>query len=56
MFIKKIYRIVLKFIFFNLLKLTNFIINKTGFYIVPALNKINFANFIYSTNNRRLVF
>lgn len=56
MFIKKIYRIVLKFIIFTLLKLSNFILNKADYYVIPALNKINFTNFVYSKSNRRLVF
>jgi hypothetical protein len=56
MFIKKIYRIVLKYIIFILLKLSNFILNKADFYVIPALNKINFTNFVYSKSSRRLVF
>ena len=56
MFIKKIYRIIHKFIVFILFKLINFILIKSDFSIIPAINKINFSNFIYSENTRRLVF
>jgi len=56
MFIKKIYRIIHKFIVFILFKLINFILIKTDFSIIPAINKVNFSNFIYSNNTRRLVF
>ena len=48
MFIKKIYRIIHKFIVFILFKLINFILIKSDFSIIPAINKINFSNFIYS--------
>ena len=56
MFIKKFYRIIHKFIIFILSKLINFILIKTDFSIIPAINKVNFSNFIYSNNTRRLVF
>ena len=56
MFIKKFYRIIHKFIVFILFKLINFILIKTDFSIIPAINKVNFSNFIYSKNTRRLVF
>ena len=56
MFIKKIYRIIHKFIVFILFKLINFILIKSDFSIIPTINKINFSNFIYSENTRRLVF
>ena len=56
MFVKKIYRIAHKFIVFILFKLINFILIKSDFLIIPAINKVNFSNFIYSNNTRRLVF
>ena len=56
MFTKKFYRIIHKFIVFILFKLINFILIKTDFSIIPAINKVNFSNFIYSNNTRRLVF
>lgn len=56
MFIKKFYRIIHKFIVFILFKLINFILIKTDFSIIPAIHNVNFFNFIYSKNTRRLVF
>ena len=56
MFIKKIYRIIYKYIIFILLKLFNLILLKSDFSIIPTLNKVDFSNFIYSKNTRRLVF
>lgn len=56
MFIKKNFRFIQKFILFFFLRFINFILYKTDFYVIPALNKINFYNFIYSKNTRRLVF
>lgn len=56
MFIKKFYRIIHKFSVFILFKLINFVFSKTNFSIVPAINKINFTNFTYSKNTRRVVF
>ena len=56
MFIKKLYRIIHKLCVFIFFKLINFILIKSDFSIVPAINKVNFSNFIYSKNTRRLVF
>ena len=54
--IKKIYRISSKFIIFFILSIISPILKKIGFNIIPDLSKINFFNFTYSTNTRRLVF
>lgn len=56
MFIKKIYRIIQKFYLFFIIKFLNYFLERIDFTIVPALNKINFFNFIYSKRTRRLVF
>jgi len=54
--IKKIYRISIKFIIFSIFYIFSPFLKKLGFSIIPDLNKINFFNFNYSTNTRRLVF
>jgi len=39
-----------------LFNIFNFLLKKTDFAIIPALDRVNFFNFIYSKINRRLVF
>lgn len=53
---KKIYRVAQKFSLFLLFIFFNFLLKKTDFAIIPALDRVNFFNFIYSKINRRLVF
>ena len=53
---KKIYRILGKFIIFILIKLISKIIKQFKFSIVPQLNKVDIFNFKYSYPTRRLVF
>ena len=53
---KKIYRIIIKFISFILIKFIASIIKIFGYNISPALDKVNIFNYDYSTVTRRLVF
>ena len=54
--IKKIYRVSSKFIIFSFFYLITPLFKKLAFNITPDLSKINFLNFNYSNNTRRLVF
>ena len=54
--IKKIYRVSSKFIVFAFFYLITPLFKKLGFNITPDLSKVNFLNFNYSNNTRRLVF
>jgi len=53
---KKIYRIINKFILFILIKIISKILKKFKFLIVPQLNNVAISNFKYSNLTRRLVF
>ena len=54
--IKKIYRISTKFLLFSVVNLLSPLLKKLGLTLIPDLSKVNFLNFDYSTNTRRLVF
>ena len=53
---KKIYRILNKFIQFILIKLISKILKQFKFLIVPQLNNVDIFNFKYSNQTRRLIF
>jgi SAM-dependent methyltransferase len=53
---KKIYRILNKFIQFILIKLISKILEEFKFLIVPQLNNVDIFNFKYSNQTRRLIF
>ena len=53
---KKIYRIINKFILFILIKIISKILKKFKFLIVPQLNNVDIFNFKYSNQTRRLIF
>ena len=54
--IKKIYRIGTKFLLFAIVNFVSPFLKKIGLNLIPDLSKINFFNFDYSANTRRLVF
>ena len=53
---KKIYRIIIKFLLFSIISFISPFLKKLGFNLIPDLSKVNFFNFNYSINTRRLVF
>ena len=53
---KKIYRIGAKFLLFSIFYFISPFLKIFKLDLVPDLSKINFFNFNYSTNTRRLVF
>ena len=53
---KKIYRIIIKFLLFSIISFISPFLKKLGFSLIPDLSKVNFFNFNYSINTRRLVF
>ena len=53
---KKIYRIIIKFLLFSIISFISPFLKKLGFNLIPNLSKVNFFNFNYSINTRRLVF
>ena len=54
--IKKIYRISTKFLLFSTAYLFSPLFKIFGLNLIPDLSKVNFLNFEYSANTRRLVF
>jgi SAM-dependent methyltransferase len=53
---KKIYRILAKFLVYILIWIFSKILKKFRFVITPQLNKVDILNFIYNNQSRRLVF
>ena len=53
---KKIYWITIKFLLFSIISFILPFLKKLGFNLIPDLSKVNFFNFNYSINTRRLVF
>ena len=53
---KKIYRILVKYINFVIIKILSSFLNKFGYHIIPNLSGLNKFEFDYSKKTRRLVF
>lgn len=54
--IKKVYRILAKFLQFAIARTISPLIRRLGINIIPEFSKINFLSYEYSPNTRRLVF
>ena len=54
--IKKIYRVSGKFLLFCIVNFFSPLLKRFNLNLIPNLSKVNFFNFNYSANTRRLVF
>ena len=52
---KKIFRIILKYLLFYILKFINFFLYRTNYKIIPTLSEYKKIKFEYSEKTRRLV-
>ena len=52
--LKKNFRILNKFLVYIFLKIINFLLYKTNFKIIPAINELDKFDYDYSENTRRL--
>ena len=52
--LKKKFRILNKFLVYIFLRIINFLLYKTNFKIIPAINELDKFDYDYSENTRRL--